>query len=77
MSNWTLAAEKSHLPDTVSFCDKEAGPPAEVQSSLTNDSEEVLVILKWPSSKETEPTWTGVPPMTPTSMPLKAEAADD
>src|SRR3989338_11263248 len=62
---------KFHLPVTVSSCDKEAGPPAEVQSSLTNASEAVLVMVKCPASNETEVTWpSGVSPMWPTSMPL-------
>ena|SRR3989344_5063832 len=63
---------KFHLPVTVSSCDKEAGPPAEVQSSLTNASEAVLVMVKCPASNETEVTWpSGVSPMWPTSMPEK------
>ena len=40
---------KVQLPVTVSFCDKEAGPPAP-QSSLKTPSEAVLVKVKWEAS---------------------------
>lgn len=52
--NWVLAAVKFQKPVTVSFWDKEAGPP-EPQSSRTTGSAESLgeaVTVKWAPSKE-------------------------
>ena len=56
-------------PVTVSFCDRDAGPPLP-QSNLTNDWEPVLVMLKCESTKEMLVTWAKAEVISvPTSRP--------
>ena len=54
--NCVDAALKVHMPDTVSSCDREAGPPGP-QFKRISDSDAVVERENIPASKEREPTW--------------------